>query len=140
MTEKEYLSGAYRLDELIKSYQRELASLKELSLSIGSQDTSKDAVCVSKDSSASFTRIVDKIADLEIKINSEIERYISLKDEIHSAIEKVENNDEKLCLRYRYIEFMTWDKIADVMHYSIMQITRIHGRALQRVTIPEKML
>lgn len=136
MTAKEYLSGAYRLDELIKSYQRELASLKELSLSIGSQDTSKDAVCVSKDNSASFTRIVDKIADLEAKINSEIERYISLKDEIHSVIEKVENNDEKLCLRLRYIEYMSWSKISYQMKYDDRQVYRIHGKALEHVVLP----
>lgn len=136
MTAKEYLYQAYRLDELIKSYQRELASLKELSLSIGSQDTSKDAVSVSKDNSASFTRIVDKIADLEAKINNEIEHYISVKNEIHSVIEAVEDNDEKLCLRYRYVEFMTWEQIADKMHYSVMQVTRIHGHALQLIKIP----
>lgn len=140
MTVKNYLSQLYRLDELIKSYQREVCSLKELSLSVGSQDTSKDAVCVSKDNSASFTRIVDKIADLEAKINSEIEHYISVKNEIHSVIEAVADNDEKLCLRYRYIEFMTWEQIADEMDYSVMQVTRIHRRALQKVKIPEIML
>lgn len=136
MTAKEYLYQAYRLDDLIKSYQRELASLKELSLSIGSQDTSKDAVSVSKDNSASFTRIVDKIADLEAKINNEIEHYISVKNEIHSVIETVEDNDEKLCLRCRYIEFMSWDDIALKMHYELRNVFRLHGKALNHITIP----
>ena len=136
MTAKEYLYQAYRLDDLINSYRRELASLKELSLSVGSQDTSKDSVSVSKDNSARFTRIVDSIVDLETKINNEIENYVSVKNEIHSVIEAVENNDEKLCLRYRYIEFMSWDDIADKMHYELRNVFRLHGKALKNIKIP----
>ena len=136
MTAKEYLYQAYRLDDLINSYRRELASLKELSLSVGSQDTSKDSVSVSKDNSARFTRIVDSIVDLETKINNEIENYVAVKNEIHSVIEAVENNDEKLCLRYRYIEFMSWDDIADKMHYELRNVFRLHGKALKNIKIP----
>ena len=136
MTAKEYLYQTYRLDELIKSYQRELASLKELALSVGSQNTSKDVVTVSKDNSANFTRTVEKIADIELIISKEIEHYISVKKEIHAVIEDVEDNDEKLCLRCRYIEFMSWEQIADKMHYELRTVFRIHGKALNHIKIP----
>lgn len=140
MTEKEYLRSAYRLNELIKSEQRELDSLRELSTSLQSQDTSKDRVARSRDGSASFTKTVDKIADLEAEINREIDRYVDLKKEIRRVIDDVSDMDKKMCLRYRYIEFMTWEEIAEKMNYSVMQVTRIHGRALKCVKIPEKML
>lgn len=140
MTEKEYLRSAYRLNELIKSEQRELDALRELSISLQSQDTSKDRVARSRDGSASFTKTVDKIADLEAEINREIDRYVDLKKEIRRVIDDVSDMDKKMCLRYRYIEFMTWEEIAEKMNYSVMQVTRIHGRALKCVKIPEKML
>lgn len=140
MTEKEYLRSAYRLNELIKSDQRELDALRELSTSLQSQDTSKDRVARSRDGSASFTKTVDKIADLEAEINRDIDRYVDLKKEIRRVIDDVSDMDKKMCLRYRYIEFMTWEEIAEKMNYSVMQVTRIHGRALKCVKIPEKML
>lgn len=140
MTEKEYLQSAYLLNELIESEQRELDALRELSTSLQSQDTSKDRVARSRDGSASFTKTVDKIADLEAEINREIDRYVDLKKEIRRVIDDVSDMDKKMCLRYRYIEFMTWEEIAEKMNYSVMQVTRIHGRALKCVKIPEKML
>lgn len=140
MTVKEYLSRAYRLNELICSYQREVDELKSLALSLPSQNASTGTVTTSKDNSASYTRIVEKAVALESKIARKIEDYITLKNEIHSVIEAVENNDEKLCLRYRYIELMTWEQIAQKMNFSVMQVTRIHGQALKKIVIPEKML
>lgn len=139
MTAKEYLQQAYRLDELIASDKKELDALRELSTSLSSQDTSRDAVMSSGSNSASFTKIVDKIADLEAKIKEEIEQYIALKSEIRNVIDAIQDKDEKLCLRYRYIEFLNWEQIAERMNYSLSQTTRIHGRALQSVVIPEKM-
>lgn len=139
MTAKEYLQQAYRLDELIASDKKELDALRELSTSLSSQDTSRDAVMSSGGNSASFTKIVDKIADLEAKIKEEIEQYIALKSEIRNVIDAVQDKDEKLCLRYRYIEFLNWEQISEKMNYSLSQTTRIHGRALQSVVIPEKM-
>lgn len=139
MTSKEYLQQAYRLDELIESDKKERDALRELSTSLASQDTSRDVVMHSGSSAASFTKIVDKIADLEAKINEEIEQYIALKADIRSVIDAVSDKDEKLCLRYRYIEFLNWEQIAEKMNYSLSQTTRIHGRALQSVIIPKKM-
>ena len=137
MTEKEYLQSAYLLNELIESEQRELDALHELSTSLQSQDTSKDRVARSRDGSASFTKIVDKIADLEAEINKEIDHYVDLKKEIHRGIEDVTDMKEKMCLRYRYIEFMTWESIAEKTHYSESQLKRIHKGALKHIKIPE---
>ena len=138
MTAKEYLQQAYRLNELISSDEREKAALQELLTSLPSQDTSKDIVASSKDNSASFTKIVEKIADLDAQINKEIDRLVDLKSEIRNVINAVPDNDEKLCLRLRYIELLNWEQVAEKMNYSTIHATRIHGTALKHIKIPER--
>lgn len=136
MTAKEYLQQAYRLNELIASDEREKAALQELLTSLPSQDASKDIVSASKDNSASFTKIVEKIADLDNQINEEIERLVALKTEIRNVINAVPDNDERLCLRLRYIEFLTWEQVAEKMNYERRQVFRLHGNALNHVKVP----
>lgn len=48
-----------------------------------------------------------RIVDLEQQIQQEVERLIKLKSDIREAINQMENVDEKLLLRYRYIGIKT---------------------------------
>lgn len=137
MTPKEYLNQAYRLNELIESSSREVEKLRALATKISSFDTSKTPVQSTKTGDASFTQIVEKIADLEKQINNEIDCYIDLKKEIREVIKQVQNKDEQILLRYVYIEFLTWDEAADKMNFSRAHFGRIHSRALANVKIPE---
>lgn len=84
-----------------------------------------------------ISNIIAKIVDLEKQINDEIDHFVDLKKEIHDVIEAVKSPDQRLVLRCRYIEFLTWEKTAEIMNYSIKQIHRIHSAALQNVVIPK---
>ncbi len=139
MTAKDYLQQAYKLDEVISSLQRERDRLGDLAASLPSQDTSRDIVSASKDNSASFTKIIEKIDELDRQIASEMNRLVNLKAEIHGVINAVPDRNEMLCLRYRYIEYMSWEKISEKMNYSVMQVTRIHGTALSKIIIPKRL-
>ncbi len=52
---------------------------------------------------------------------------------IEDAIGQVKDPQERLLLRYRYIEGHDWNKVAQEMHYSYTQTLRIHGLALQHL-------
>jgi DNA-directed RNA polymerase specialized sigma subunit len=139
MTPKQYLRQAYRLNELINSHIREVKQLKLLSTSVPSTDFSKERVQGGKLPGDKISNIIAKIVDLEKQINDEIDHFVDLKKEIHDIIEAVKSPDQRLVLRCRYIEFLTWEKTAEIMNYSIKQIHRIHSAALQNVVIPKKM-
>ncbi|HQD36753.1 MAG TPA: DUF1492 domain-containing protein [Thermodesulfovibrio thiophilus] len=138
MTAKQYLRQAYRLNELINSHIKELEQLRLLSTSVPSTDFSKERVQGGNLPGDRISNIIAKIVDLEKQINDEIDRFIDLKKEIHDAIDAVQNPDQQLVLRCRYIEFLTWEKTAEIMNYSIKQIHRIHSAALQNVVIPKR--
>ena len=131
MTVKQYLKQTYMLDKLIKSNCEELNQLKELSTSISGIDYSKNKISSGNVvNNAEFTNIICKIVDLEIKIQNQVDEFITLKNEIREKINKIQSTNEKLLLRLKYINFYTWEQICDEMELSIRTIHRIHSAAL----------
>lgn len=134
---KQYLKQAYRLNELINSNLQELQDLKQLSLSISAIDYSKERVQGGSSSSdAKFVDLISKIVELEEVIDKDVDRFVSLKIQIRDTINAVENLDEQVLLRYRYINFLTWEQICEKMNVSLRTIHRIHSTALKNVKIP----
>lgn len=136
MTVKEYLRQAYRLDNRINSDIDELAQLREMACSISSPMLG-ERVQTSKSHQAPFVRNVEKIVELEHKIDAEIDLFVDLKSQMRDAINLVNDVDEQLILRYRYIHNMTWEEIGDNLHVDARTARRWHGRALQSVALPE---
>lgn len=137
MEAKQYLRKAYRLHELIESEKAELDALKELAHSVSSSSVSDMPKSPSKDNAAPYERHILKMVDLENKINREIQGYLALEEEIREVINRVENNEERLLLRNRYIHFMEWDALCESMHISEKTAHRIHSSALRNVIIPK---
>lgn len=60
---------------------------------------------------------------------------IKLCREITDKIERMDNEDEKDVLMYRYIRLMKWEDIAVKMEYSWQHLHKIHARALHNFKI-----
>lgn len=73
---------------------------------------------------------VEKIISLESEINECIDKLMSSRGEIEKAIKGLPNDTMRILMEYRYIDGLNWEKIAEKMHYSRMQVYRIHGYAL----------
>lgn len=75
--------------------------------------------------------------DYQEKINHEIDTLVDLKAEMEDAIEKLSNVDERLLLRYRYLDNHSWEEIGVLLNASVRTIHRIHSSALQNFSVPE---
>ena len=84
--------------------------------------------------------IEDKVNMLNNHISpikdAEIEDFIALKKQIRDVINQIEDVNEKLVLKYRYLIFLQWDEICVKMNYSKRQMYRIHDSALEKVKVP----
>ncbi|MFR4406764.1 MAG: sigma factor-like helix-turn-helix DNA-binding protein [Anaerovoracaceae bacterium] len=136
MTVKEYFYQAYRLDQRINSNLEEVTALREMSSSVSSPLLT-ERVQTSRKCDAPFVRCLEKIIDLEEKINKEIDLLVELKKEIRGVISTVEDMDERLVLKYRYIHNYTWEQIGNELHADSRTVRRWHGSALQHVRLPE---
>lgn len=136
MTAKEYLRQAYRLNELINSDLEELAQLRALATSISSPNLSGMPSGGSRNTEPAFVKAITKIIDLEKYIDTEIDRFVDLKKEIHDVINTAPTHEQKLVLKYRYIAFLKWDAVASKMDLCLKQVHRLHSEALQNIKLP----
>lgn len=87
---------------------------------------------------------VCKIYDAELeymqKANEGVDYYIDLKAEAENTIRQMPYAKHQQLLRMYYFQAKTWGEIARKMQYSIRQIHRMHGHALQAFAQTQKRL
>lgn len=90
--------------------------------------------------SSAIEEAYEKVSAIEEEILQEIAKAAGILREIKAAIEAVPDPIQREVLERRYIGLQSLERIAVEMNYSYRQILRLHGWALQQVSIPaEKM-
>ena len=135
MTAKEYLKQAYRLDHRIDSDIAEMERLREMACSVGSPGF-EEHHNPNRPTEAPFIRALEKVWEMQEKINAEIDRLVDLKAQMRDVIEAVPDTDERMVLRYRYIHNMTWERIGDELHVEPRTVRRWHELALSHIVLP----
>lgn len=133
MTAKEFLSQAYRIDLRINSKMEQIRSLRSLA-----EKASNILSPVPYSGTRNVHRLEDvivKIVDLESEINVEIETLMETKRAIAEALSLVTQSDYRTLLELRYICCLTWEEIAGELHVSVRSVHRIHGNALNEITV-----
>lgn len=132
MTTKAYLGQARFLDMRIKSKIQQIDSLRELATSCTA--VLSDMPKSSNHGESKVERCVMKIIEVQEGLKDDIDSLVELKKEIMATIHAVEDVELQTLLEKRYLCFLSWEKIAVEMHYSIQHIYRMHDEALSAVT------
>lgn len=74
---------------------------------------------------------IEKLLEEDQRLAEKITEYLTTKKEIEAEIETVSEDRLKVILKYRYIDNMTMEQIADEMGYSYRNICYLHKKALQ---------
>lgn len=72
-----------------------------------------------------------RVDELERELLQKRYRRIRAFKKVQAAIERLENEQEKDLLTYRYLKGYSWEKIAVEMGYTYRHVTRLHGEALK---------
>lgn len=78
---------------------------------------------------------VEKIVRWQNRLTLQLAERVRLQEEIEAAIATVGDERLRLLLRYRYIDGLTFERIAVELNYSWRQICNLHGKALNEVKI-----
>lgn len=132
MTAKEYLRKAFYLDIKINCKIDQIKRLKDLVLNLGGNVTGIPRSHEPK----GFDVTINKIVDLQNEINQEIDKLVDLKRDITTVIEEVTNEEYRLILELRYLNYKNWEQIALEMGYTSRNIHYMHGEALKEIRIP----
>lgn len=127
LSTKEWLLRAWKIDNEITALEREKETeeARATSVTAGYSDVK---VQTSKKNSTEDATVA--YIDYEKKIKKRIDELYAVKCEIFDAISKVDNPTYRTLLTLRYLQFMTWERIAEKMNIDGRHVYKLHNKAL----------
>ena len=125
-----YLSRYRRLNQRIDRLLEEQSRWRERALKISPTLSQAPG---GGGSGSPIERPMDKVLEIDVEINREIDEMQIARQEIRETLNQLEDESLKLLMEYRYIDGMTWERIAKKMNYSYKQVCRLHGYALGKL-------
>ena len=139
MTVQEYLGQARWLDQRINDEVEEAARLREMIKTVGTSSL-EPHYNPNRPTEAPFIRGLERVWEMEEKINADIDRLVDLKEQIKGVIGALPDLKEQLVLTYRYVYDMTWEQISEKMYAGATTVRRWHKSALQNVKLPADLI
>lgn len=134
MTAKEFLRQARdadrRIDEAMERLERMRAKLEAGRMS--------NLTGMPRGGAVDWTETADRVIELEKRVNARIREMVRHKQAAMDAIDAVEESRLREVLELYYIDGLTWDKVAETMQLDRRWVTRLHGRALLEIKVPEQ--
>lgn len=131
MNAKEFLSQVKKLDLQIKNKLIEKQQWKDIALGITANMEGERV-----QSSGSQSKMADaiiKIVDAESEIDSLVDRLIDTKKEVIETIEQLGSATQYDVLHLHYIQFLSYQEIADKYGKSYDFVKQAHKRAIRNV-------
>ena len=133
MTAKEFLRRARsvdrRVDEATERVDRLRAKLEAGRMS--------RITGMPRGGSEDWTATADKVIELEKRVNARIRDLCALKHAAMDAIDQVDEARLREVLELYYIDGFSWDQVAERMGLDKRWVFRLHGKALQKIEVPE---
>lgn len=127
---KAYLQEIWHLDTLIAAKISQRKTLWELATSVGGGFG--DGSSHSGGSNDRMGKIMAKYVDLDREIADTMEKLYTRQNEAIAIFARIDERTYVKLLTKRYIEYKSWQEIADDMGYnSVRGIVKAHGKALQ---------
>jgi DNA-directed RNA polymerase specialized sigma subunit len=126
---KNYLSQAYYIDKRVITLQDELTMLEsKLERCTASYTSIRGG-----GSQPTFEYNLDKVMKYREMLNHEIDNLIERKRNIKQTIAKLDNDKERLILYKKYINFQTFESIADDLDITPRQVYKIYKKSLENL-------
>ena len=132
MTEKEWLQRAWNIEKEIKELEERRNHIRDDALKITPSYEYKESQNTFSGNGRENKLI--NLAEFNNRIEEQIDRLYLVKKEIDNAIESVPDAKLKRLLKLRYIDFKTWEKIAESLDFAdVRWVYILHGRALKEI-------
>ena len=132
-----YLCRYHNLIEKIEKKREYIAFCEERSLAIPGPSYGERINNPSPSHDAPFVKWVYRAIDAEEELKRLEDKAKNAKQEIETAIAKLEDETLQMILIYRYIDWLTWSEIASKVYYSDKTVRRKHDLALELLEIDQ---
>jgi len=134
LTAKEFLRRARSVDRRVDEAQERVQRLRAR-LESGRMSS---VTGMPRGGGSDWTETADRLIELEQVVNQRTRELVWLKHAAMDAIDRVEDARQREVLELYYIDGYKWDQVAERMGLVERQVFRLHGRALQRIEVPEE--
>ena len=135
MTAKQYLSQYHMIQREIADIDRRMARLRLKYAAPSAIDYSD--MPTAHNSTHDLSDYIAKMDELTDYMISKYTRLRGIEIDILMRLDRMEDQTEREVLRCRYVDGMTWNKIADRIGTVERNIYFIHGRALSHFPMPD---
>ncbi len=132
---KKFLTKPYRITHQIEQLKITKQEYEALANSIPGGNYDQPVVQKSRDLKAPFVKWIDKIMEVEAKIDELEAELAKAKSDVFSSIEKIQNQDYRNILIMRYLNNSSWEDICGKLYVSLSTVKRWHWNALSYVEI-----
>lgn len=132
---KNYLMRAYRVDQRIENKLEQIQQLNDLATK--ATVTYTDMPGSPNRNIHRLEDVIVKIIDIKTEIHADMLELVDLKKGIMDSIKQVEDPELQLILELRYMSYMGWEKIAGELGYDIVNVFKLHRKALDFIGVPE---
>ena len=132
MNVKEWLQRAWDIEKEIRELEERRQTARDDALRITASYEYKGNQSLPSGNGNEAKYI--KLVDFERQLDEQIKELYTVKLEIDTAIDQVSNQKLRRLLKLRYIDFKTWEDIAEHFGYIDIRWTyRLHDRALKKI-------
>lgn len=128
---KTYLRAYRKHGKRIKRIESEIEEIRNMKMYPSSNNDGMPHGSNQSDLSSYAAALQEREDDLYQEGVKQVQTY----KDIEYRINKLENQDERDVMFYKYIKGFTWWQIAQLMEYSESWIYELHGRALKNIQI-----
>ena len=128
---KTYLRAYRKHGKRIKRIESEIEEIRNMKMYPSSNNNGMPHGSNQSDLSSYAAAIQEREDELYQEGVKQVQTY----KDIEYRINKLENQDERDVMFYKYIKGFTWWQIAQLMEYSESWIYELHGRALKNIQI-----
>lgn len=128
---KEYLRQVEKLDAVIKNKLIEKQQWRDIALGITANMDGERVQ--SSGTKSKMSDALDKCIDIETEIDRLIDKLVDTKKDVIATIEKLDIVMEYDIMHKKYIQYMSFQEIADSYGRDYTWATTAHGRALKNV-------
>ena len=130
MITREQLKNIPILNKQINSKIKQKEELWEMAMCVQSSNFTMERVQSSRHPDPMV--LVDRLVDMEASINADIDDLVDLRTEAATLFKSLPERD-CLLMELRYLEGLTWEKVAERMGKEVRQTFNIHARAINEL-------
>ncbi len=117
---------------ILNCCKSEIENLHSIATSVKSISFDKERVSgVNSDNNAHYVSVIEKILDKEGQMQEQLNLYMAAYNKTEQLIGNISSEVLRAVLRNRYLLFLSYEEIAQNMHYSVRHIRRLHGKAIE---------